>query len=135
MNKIIFTGNLTQDPEAKTFKGDVSGTILNIANNEGYGDKRETTYFKVMGSRGLADACNNYLKKGSKVLVSGRLSGSNWEKNVNGEVVKMKDYIVFAENVEFLDSRNSDSPGSSSAKSNTNTTSSSQTEENDDIPF
>jgi single-strand DNA-binding protein len=103
--KLIFIGNLGNTPETRyTAKGDPV-TSFSVATSRKYGEKDETTWFRVSVWGNQAESCNTYLHKGSKVLVEGRLRP---DENGNPTTFQRKDgswgasYEVTAESVRFL---------------------------------
>ena len=97
-HKLTIVGNLGKDPEMKyTTDGKAVTTFSVAASNR----KDETTWFRVSTWDKQAETCNQYLHKGSKVLVEGRLKAEP-------PVFQKKDgtwassYEVTAENVRFL---------------------------------
>lgn len=104
-NKVLLIGHLTRDPEKRKTPQDQTVTKLGLAVNRKYrtgsGEDREETCFvdvTVWGSQG--ENCAEYLKKGSLVLVEGRLTFEQWESQ-QGE--KRSRLSVTAERVQFLD--------------------------------
>lgn len=95
------TGNLGQDVELRYTSNSKPVTNLRLAVNNGYGEKKKTTWIEVVVWDKQAELCNQYLKKGSKVGVSGRLQSREYEKN--GQVITVIE--VVAEKIEFLDAR------------------------------
>ncbi|MCL4870349.1 MAG: single-stranded DNA-binding protein [Anaerolineae bacterium] len=77
--KIIVVGNLGRDPEMRYLPDGTPVTSFSIATNRRWNDKRsgqqqdETTWFRVTAWSKLAETSNQFLSKGSKVLVEGRL--------------------------------------------------------------
>ena len=76
---LIIVGNLGRDPEMRYTPSGQAVTNFNVATNRKYttsdGNKvEETTWFRVSTWGKTAEVCNQYLKKGSKVLVEGRLN-------------------------------------------------------------
>ena len=74
MIRIELIGNLTRDPESRTFqKGETDGKVCNftVAASVGYGQYKRTEFIRVTAWNGLGKTCMEYLKKGSKVYVSG----------------------------------------------------------------
>ena len=70
MNKCIFVGNLTRDPEHQQTGGGVSYCRFTIAVNRSYTNasgEREADFINIVTWRGLADNCAKYLTKGRKV--------------------------------------------------------------------
>jgi single-strand DNA-binding protein len=76
--QIIVVGNLGKDPELRYAPNGDAVCGFNIATNRKYTDRsgqvvKETTWFRVSVWGKQAESCNQYLKKGSSVLVEGRL--------------------------------------------------------------
>ena len=76
-NRIILVGNLTRDPEIRYVQSGSAVTKFAIAVNRHTKNGDETTFVDIVawdnGNYKLAETCNTYLKKGSSVLVEGRL--------------------------------------------------------------
>jgi single-strand DNA-binding protein len=75
---IIIVGNLGRDPEMRYTPNGAPVTSFNVASSRQYTNSKgervkETVWFRVSAWNKLAETCNNYLHKGSKVLVEGRL--------------------------------------------------------------
>jgi len=104
-NKVILMGNLTRDPELKTAPSGSKVADLGLAVSESWRDKntgenREVVCFvDVTVWNRLAELCQQYLKKGSPILVEGRLQMDEW-KNQQGE--KRSKLRVRADTVKFL---------------------------------
>lgn len=85
MNKVILFGNLTRDPELRTTPSGQSVTTLGMATNrrikkdEQWQDVPEYHTVVVWGRP--AENAAQYLKKGSQVLIEGRLQTRSWEKD------------------------------------------------------
>jgi len=107
--RIIIIGNLSRNPEMRYTPDGKAVTTFSVATSRKYNEKEETTWFRVSVFGKQAESCNQYLEKGSKVLVEGRLSPDR----VTGspKVWTKKDgscgssYEMTAENVRFLTSR------------------------------
>lgn len=99
MNKVIMDGNLTKQPELRFTTNDKAVATFTIAVNEGYGDKKQTNYFNVVAWGKIGENAANYLDKGSKVLICGRLQNRSYESKDG-----TKKYIteIIATEVEFL---------------------------------
>ena len=95
MNQLFITGNLTRDPERQTTQSLTAIAKFTVANND-YQDK--PIFVDCVAFNKLADNILLYTRKGSKVLVSGKLSFSEWEK----EGVKHTRTEIIANTVEFL---------------------------------
>ena len=79
LNKIMLIGNLGRDPELQVTPDGTPVTKFSLAVSRSYksrsGEQRdETEWFNIIAWRQLAETCEKYLHKGSKVYVEGRLS-------------------------------------------------------------
>lgn len=105
MLKLEMIGNLTRDPESRTFqKGETDGKVCNftVAASVGYGQYKRTEFIRVTAWNGLGKTCMEYLKKGSKVYVSGTPTVNvytNKDGNAAGNMELQLD------DIEFLSSR------------------------------
>lgn len=105
LNKIILIGNLGKDPEMRyTPQGHPVTTFSlavnrSIPGNEGE-RKEETDWFNIVTWNKLAETCNQYLSKGRRAFVEGRLRTRNWEGQ-DGQ--KRTSVEVIANTVLFLD--------------------------------
>lgn len=86
LNKALVAGNLTRDPEMKALPSGQNVTSFSVATNRVYKDKEgarqeATDYHNIIVFGKAAESCNTYLKKGSQVLVEGRLQTRSWEKD------------------------------------------------------
>ena len=104
---MIIVGRLTRDPEVRTTPQGVSVTNFGVATNFVYknqdGQKVEQVEFHNMVAwRKLAEIVGQYMKKGRRVMVEGRLQTRNWEAN---DGTKRQRTEVVADNVIFLDGR------------------------------
>ena len=112
--KLILIGNLGRDPEMRFTADGKPVTSFSIATSRKYKEREETTWFRITVFGAQAESCNQYLKKGSKVLVEGRL---NPDTNGSPKVFQKKDgtwgasYEVTAQSVRFLSSNRPDDGG------------------------
>jgi single-strand DNA-binding protein len=107
LNKVMIIGNLGADPEMKYMSDGTAMTRFNVAVSRQYNTqsgerKEETEWFKVVAWRKTAEICSQYLQKGSKVYVEGRLQTRSWD-TPEGEKRYMTE--VVADTVQFLDRR------------------------------
>ena len=108
-HKVIIVGNLGRDPEMRFIPSGQAVTSFSVAVTDGFGDRKKTIWFRVSAWDKQAETCNNYLKKGSKVLVEGRI---NADDNGNPRTWTRQDgstsasYELTAQTVRFLSSRN-----------------------------
>ena len=142
LNKAFIIGNLTRDPELRSLPSGVQVTTFGVATNRVWKDKegarQESTEFHnivVFGRQ--AETSAQYLKKGSSVLIEGRLQTRSWESD---GVKKYRTEIV-ADRVQFGarpgSTTSSDEPrGKSSSKPSEDSIEYPKEEINpDDIPF
>lgn len=104
INQVILMGNLTRDPELRTTPGGQSVCSFSLAVNRSWqgqdGQTQEAVdYFDVTAWGKLGELVNQYMAKGRKCLVQGRLSQRSWEKD--GQ--KHNKVEVVASDVTFLD--------------------------------
>ena len=105
LNKVMIIGNMVRDPEMRTTPSGQNVTSFSIATNRVWNDtngqKQERAEFhNIVAWRRLAEISNQYLKKGSKVYIEGRLQTRSWD-DPNG--VKKYRTEIIAENMIMLD--------------------------------
>ena len=136
--KLTIVGNLGRDPEMRYTPSGQAVTSFPVATNRVYtgsdGNRvKETTWFRVSAWGKQAENCNNYLHKGSKVLIEGRLTP---DPQTGGPRIFQRNdgssgasFELTASTVQFLDSRQE----SESMQGGGNDAS--MPEADDDIPF
>lgn len=107
LNKVQLIGNLTRDPEMKQIPGGQVVTTFGIATNLTWKDQSgqqqsKTEFHNIVAWRKLAEICGQYLKKGSKCYVEGRLQTRDWEGE---DGVKRYRTEIVADNMIMLDSK------------------------------
>ncbi len=108
LNQVTLMGNLTRDPELRQTPGGQNVTSFSLALNRSYKDQsgewqEATDYVDVVAWGPLAERVSQYLNRGSKCLVQGRLQSRSWEQ----EGQKRSKVEVLASDVTFLDSKGS----------------------------
>ena len=103
-NKVLLIGNLTKDPELRYTPQGTAVANLRLAVNRKFKTKtqelkEETCFVTAVIWDKQAESCNQYLHKGSPVLVEGRLQSRSWE-DASGQ--KRNTIEVRAERVQFL---------------------------------
>lgn len=151
INKVILIGNLGADPEIRHMPNGAAVANINLATSESWKDKNtgelqeRTEWHRVVLFQRLAEIVAEYLKKGSKVYIEGRLQTRKWQDKTTGQDRYTTEII--ANEMQMLDSRGgsagSDAP--SFAKQNTSATQSKREANplpemaseafDDDIPF
>jgi len=135
-NKTIIMGNLTRDPELRYTPQGTAVTDMAVAVNDGYGDKKTVIFVDVTAWDKQAESCCGYLKKGSKVLVEGRLTQDEWEDRETGK--KRSKMKVTAQFVCFLGGKGEAESGGGSRASGGKSAppaADSGFEDTDDVPF
>ena len=107
----MIIGNLTRDPEGRTTPNGQTVTSFGIATNlvwtDASGQKQKKAEFhNVVAWRKLAEICNQYLKKGNKVYIEGRLQTHEWQGQ---DGVKRQRTEIIADNMIMLEARGSSS--------------------------
>jgi len=121
---IIVVGNVGRDPEMRYTPGGQAVTNFNVATNREYtasdGTKvKETIWFRVSAWGKSAEVCNQYLRKGSKVLVEGRLvpdPKTGGPRVWTGQNGPGANFEISANTVRFLSSRGEDEGGPGSGE-------------------
>ena len=114
LNKAMVIGNLTRDPEIRTTPTGQTVASFSVATNyvwtDQSGQKRDKAEFhNVVAWRRLAEIIGQYLKKGSKIYIEGRLQTRDW---VGQDGVKRYRTEIIAENMIMLDRAGAGSAGS-----------------------
>ncbi len=84
LNKVMLIGHLGSDPELRYTEGNVPVTTFNVATNESYKDQNgnlveRTEWHRIVAWRKLAELFAEYLKKGSKIYLEGKLQTRSWD--------------------------------------------------------
>lgn len=112
-NQAIVMGNLTRDPELRSTPGGQQVASFAVATNrtwvDGSGEKKDAVeYHEIVAWGKLGELAAQYLGKGRKVMVIGRLQTQSWEK----DGVKRSRTEIVASDINFLD-RPGDAPAPS----------------------
>jgi single-strand DNA-binding protein len=109
-NKVILIGNLTRDIELRFTPSGTAVAKFGLATNRVYSDpvtkekKQEVMFIDITVFGRAAETSNQYLRKGSQVLIDGRLSLNQWTDQTGQ---KRSKHEVIAESVKFLGGRDS----------------------------
>lgn len=119
LNQVTLMGNLTRDPELRTIPSGQSVTSFSLALNRAYRDQggewqEATDYVDVVAWGPLGERVAQYLTKGRRALVQGRLQSRSWEQD--GQ--KRSKLEVLANDVTFLDGRGGDGDADSNTPAN-----------------
>ena len=141
VNKVILVGNLGQKPEIRYTKDSKPIASFSIATSESWKDKttghmiEKTEWHNVTFFGRIAEVAEQYLDKGSKVFVEGKLQTDKWEDE-NGN--KRSATKIIGNNMQMLDSRGSNNSSSfdeSSSVQNESPASQEGSFSEEDIPF
>lgn len=119
VNQVFLMGNLTRDPDLRQTPSGQSVVNFSLALNRAYKDQNDqwqevTDFVDIVAWAGLGERVAQYLSKGSRVLVQGRLQSRSWEQDGK----KRNKVEVQAMDVTFLDGRG----GSGQSGDNANST-------------
>lgn len=114
INRATIVGRLTRDPEVRTTPSGVNVTSFGVATNFVWTDaggarKESVEYHNVVAWRKLGEIVAQYLRKGSRILVEGRLQTRSWEGQ---DGVKRNRTEIVADNLIMLDSKGASSTSS-----------------------
>ncbi|MDG1737728.1 MAG: single-stranded DNA-binding protein [Paracoccaceae bacterium] len=119
VNKVILIGNLGRDPEVRSFQNGGKVCNLRIATSETWkdrnsGERREKTEWHSVAvfSEGLVRVCEQYLRKGSKIYIEGKLQTRKW-KDQSGQDRYSTEVVLqgFDATLVMLDGRNESGGG------------------------
>ncbi|MEQ9209749.1 MAG: single-stranded DNA-binding protein, partial [Pseudomonadales bacterium] len=111
VNKVILVGNCGQDPEMKYLPTGTAVTNISLATSETWKDKQsgqqqeKTEWHRVVFFNRLAEIVGEYVKKGSKVYVEGRLQTRKWQGQDGQDRYTTE---IVASEMQMLDSRGGD---------------------------
>lgn len=113
VNKVILIGNLGADPEIRYTQSGTAVATLRLATNRRIKDRDgnmqdETEWHRVIAWAQSAEYCNNYLSKGMKVYVEGRLQTRKWQDQSGNERYTTE---IIAATVQNLSPRGSEGGG------------------------
>ena len=142
VNKVILVGNLGQKPDMKYTQSNTAVANLSLATSESWKDKdsgdlkTKTEWHRVVYFGKLAEIAEEYLDKGSKVYVEGKLQTRKWQDQAGNDRYTTE---VLGQELTMLDSRG-DSSGSSFENNNSTMSEEDVNQDNgefseEDIPF
>ena len=137
INKVILIGNLGADPELKYTPSGSAVSNFTLATNEswvdGKGERQEKTeWHRIVVWGKLAEICNEYLKKGSKVYIEGRLQTRSWDGQDGNKRYTTE---IVARDMQMLDSREGGGRGEEWGGSEAAPSPPEASREDDDLPF
>lgn len=118
INKVILIGNLGKDPEVRYTPNGLAVANITLATSDSWKDKQSgemqerTEWHRIVFYQRLAEIVGEYLRKGSKVYVEGRLQTRKWQdKTTNQDRYTTE---IIAESMQMLDSKGGSTGGESS---------------------
>lgn len=101
VNKVILLGNVGKDPEVKFTSSGTAVANLSLATSEHYKDKQgqqqeRTEWHHLVAYQRTAEVIRDYVKKGSKLYIEGRIQTRSWDDRDSGQK-KYKTEIVIAD--------------------------------------
>lgn len=102
MNKVILVGRLAQDPEVRYTQSGKAVASFNLAVTR-QGVKDTADFIPIVAWEKLAEICGNNIRKGSQILVEGRLQIRSYETQ-DGQKRRVSEIV--AQSIEFLGSKN-----------------------------
>ena len=108
LNKVTLIGNLGKDPEVSYLGSGVPVAKFTMATGERWKDaegnvQEKTEWHNIVAWRKLAEICGQYLKKGSKVYIEGKLTTRSWDDKNTGVKKYMTEIVV--DDLIMLDSK------------------------------
>lgn len=109
VNKVLLIGNLGRDPEVRYTPNGTAVTQVSIATTEVWKDKQSgenqerTEWHRVVMYSRLAEIAGEYLRKGSKIFIEGRLQTRKWQDKTSGQDRYTTE--VIADTMQMLDSK------------------------------
>lgn len=98
LNKVMLIGNLGADPELRHTASGVAVATFSLATNwtrsGDEGQTQETEWHNIVTWRRLAEICQQYLRKGSKVYIEGRIQTRSWDDQKTGQKRYMTEIVA-----------------------------------------
>ncbi len=115
VNKVILLGNVGKDPEIRSTGGGTMVATFSIATSERFKDQQgnwqdRTEWHNLVAYAKLAEIIRDYVKKGSKLYIEGRLTTRNWDDKDTGKKVYRTEIIIG--DISLLSGREEGSSGS-----------------------
>ena len=114
VNKVILIGNLGQDPDTRYTPNGNAVVNLNLATDESYKDRQtgqlvpKTEWHRIVMFGKIAEIAGQYLRKGSKVYIEGKLQTRKWQNKEGQDVYTTEVVVDINGQMQMLDSRGSE---------------------------
>jgi single-strand DNA-binding protein len=138
LNKVMLIGNLGKDPELRFTSSGVPVATFTIATNESWKDQEgnlqeRTEWHNIVAWRKLAEICGEWLKKGKKVYIEGRIQTRSYDDKNTGAKKYMTEIV--ADSMIMLDGKSAGSTPDSPAAAGSAPEPAAGGASNDDLPF
>ena len=122
VNKVILLGNVGKDPEVKLLPSGLPGANLTLATSDRFKDKAgewqdRTEWHNLTAYQRVAEIIRDYVKKGAKLYVEGRIQTRSWDDQASGQKKYRTEIIV--NDIVLLSGRGEGESGGGSPRSNT----------------
>lgn len=94
LNKVMLIGNLGRDPEIRTTAAGKKVANFSLATSEYYQGEEQTAWHRIVAWGKLAEIVENYLHKGDKVYIEGKMTYREWEQE--GKTIKVAEVVAFS---------------------------------------
>ena len=138
VNKVILVGNAGNDPEFRVMPNGNGVANVSIATSEAWKDKNtgdqqeKTEWHNIVAWGKLAETIGEYVRKGSKVYVEGKLQTRSWESTDGSKRYKTE---ILANTVQFIDSKPQQDREEIEKQEQSNNNSTPTDEGDNDLPF
>ena len=124
-SKTIIAGNVGRDADMRMTPSGKNVTQFSVAVNVGFGENKTTQWYEVVVWERLAEVCNQYVKKGNKVICDGTLELNQYTAKDGTPKASLR---LTAREVKFLSSRDEAAPAG-------NVSPAAEYSDDDDLPF
>ena len=124
LNKVMLIGNIASDVQMRSTQTGQNVTSFNLATNRRWKDqtsgemKEDSQFHRIVAWGKLGEICNQYMQKGKKIYIEGRIQTRTWDDPQSGQKKYFTDII--AENVIMLDPKGQASPASDQSQPQSN---------------
>lgn len=134
LNVGIIQGRICAEPELRHTQNDIAVCSFTIANDQGSGEKKKTSFIDVVAWRGTAELVCKWFHKGSAIIVQGSIQTRSY---TDKEGNKRKAFEIVADNVHFVEGKKdgNNNPYQAEQKPAVDTGDFEEMPDSDDLPF
>lgn len=114
-NTVVLMGNLVSDPDIRVTNSDKTVASFRVANNRRFGETEKTVFVDCTAFGATGDFVADYMKKGSRVVVTGHLEMNEWDDNAGNHRQKIE---IICERVDFAGSKPEQKEDKKASRSN-----------------